>query len=36
MDLSLKYLLFETGERYPMLVDSDGKPDFWFRCSSPS
>lgn len=30
MDLSLKYLLFETGERYPMLVDSDGKPDFWF------
>lgn len=30
VDLSLKYLLLETGERYPMLVDSAGRPDFWF------
>lgn len=30
VDLSLKYLLFETGERYPVLVDGNGMPDFWF------
>lgn len=30
MDLSLRYLLFDSGERYPMLVDGNGLPDFWF------
>ena len=29
IDLQMQYLVFETGERYPMLVDRGGVPDFY-------
>jgi integrase len=29
VDLQAEYLVFESGERYPMLVDSLGMPDFY-------
>lgn len=29
VDLHVEYLILESGERYPMLVDSGGMPDFY-------
>lgn len=29
IDLQMQHLVFESGERYPMLVDSGGVPDFY-------
>jgi integrase len=29
VDLQMEYAILEAGERYPMLVDSDGMPDFY-------
>ncbi len=29
IDLNMETLIFDTGERYPMLVDSGGMPDFY-------
>jgi len=30
IDLQVEYLVLDLGERYPMLVDSGGMPDFYF------